>query len=72
MVVEDDTSIVPLCSTGKMTPPTTYTRGYNGGRVLYNMNMATMATESDINTLNIQPRSYTNGAGKNVLVYCCY
>jgi len=27
----------------------------------------TMATEPDNNALSIQPRSYTNGAGKNVL-----
>jgi hypothetical protein len=28
-----------------------------------------MANEPDNNALNIQPRLYTNGAGKNVLEY---
>lgn len=28
-----------------------------------------MSTEPDNNTLNIQPRSYTNSAGRNVLEY---
>lgn len=28
-----------------------------------------MATEPDNNTLNIQPRSYTNSSGRNVLKY---
>ena len=28
-----------------------------------------MANEPDNNTLNIQPRSYTNGVGKKVLEY---
>jgi hypothetical protein len=45
------------------------TGGYPLSGIVHSYIVPNMATEPDNNALNIQQRSYTNGAGKNVLEY---